>query len=372
MATALTQADLSVPFVPTLAFDPTQKGWEYIKATPPWLGGSMDGPGQVYFSDKRLFIAYPYLAVRPDVLLDAKIGEDWRTTKRSILRDRQAALPEGAYLACLLFEGKCEFEYAEPVNGRHAPLWYRTWNGKRDAYIAWLNQGGAPFQAALHNRHDEKARQIVMRVYSAQIGRGAIYAREPRLDAEGKVNAIHETLVSIRFRIVEAGTGDVLNVQMARRTARVAPEDSPSTIADGIDDVKDRRAAERAIDGFRRSCTPYREDFERRRAVLANQIAGLKRDRERPRAERFETIVARTTWEESLRHVKEPWQLAAVVEEHCDERFDAMQDVTARDTLLRDPEFSRLRRMIGRFECADERRQKLLQMAADIGFLPTP
>ena len=243
-------------------------------------------------------------------------------------------------------------------------LWYRAVEGAYDAYTAWLNAGAVPFSRAVWTlRSTQRNARILRRIYSARAGMGASFARRPLISEFGVITGYEETLLIVRFKIRRTDEREVLEVSVSRRTARVGLQERRIPSPNVFDQADRRnlwlaRTIQPAIQGFIETAVLHRPDFEQRRNLFQGQLRQMKLFGAafRERIDRLDD------WQDALRLVQEPWQLALVVEAYCGEAFCAHAGIM-------DPEPQRVSRMLHQFTCGPRQREDLLTMAQVYGLI---
>ncbi len=262
--------------------------------------------------------------------------------------------PEGSYNVALLVEGRRRYFRSQRYTRKHPKWTYRLCDGEFDCCTVWgrndvdhLNGGIAVDDST--------------RIYAARSARGVIYTRRTLFDNSGQPSGFHTGFALVEFSILDrdATKDDMLRVLITSRTA--ISDNSEQARDPWVDDLDQgwQALVNRARTTFEATCKPVLDEVDEWRRNFIEQSEKLRRMRAMSNsAMTFFDGIRNMDWQEALQLVQEPWQLKAVIDVHCNHRFD---DSPHRD----DTTCSRVGRMLYQFACSDERRAELQGMVRD-------
>lgn len=267
-----------------------------------------------------------------------------------------AAKPEGMYNVALLLEGVRTYRSFSLPRGNKRKWLYRLHTGKRQCSVAFTKEDGSDYEPL--------ARLKPLHISARRSGCAAVYCRSERYDDEGKACGMTVRLILIEFRFRDARSDVEQSFKRTIVASRVAYSHRAGEINEpSISDLSPhwQKVAYRARLIFESFCQPrddealsWTNDFlDQRRAFLQARSAASAGS-----SGSFINQIKAVDWQEALNSVHRPWQLKAVIDTHCNTRFDV--SVHRSDT-----NSSRVGRMLSQHECSDVRRQELRAMVAD-------
>lgn len=269
------------------------------------------------------------------------------------LRDRGVEKPPTAYNVALLIEGPRQFYRYVHQTTKHPKWWYRIAEGRRDCYAAWGRRDVPEFGGG--------ARANECEVYAARSGRGALYARTLFFDNAGQLRNYETRLTCVEFTILDRDSAKdaMLRVQLVSQQHCWSMDASApgEPYLDGLDPVW-CALIERARQGFEQHCKPIPDGVEAWRKMFLEQRAKADADLRAPLNQCFAERIRDIDWQDALRMVEEPWQLAEVIRRHAGSKFDETPNCY-------DANYNRVHRMLTQHDCTDERRAMLQKMVSD-------
>lgn len=259
-----------------------------------------------------------------------------------VLRAKSTPRPNNSFNVALLVEGRRQYFRCQHHTTKHPKWWYKIAEGNKDCFAVW------------DRKDNSEPNGATTRIFAARSGRGVIYAREAEFDNSGKPSGFRTELVRIEFSFFDSNPAkdDMLRVQLSRQTSW----SSEPHISGDLDPVW-IKLIERARSGFERWCKPIQPKVEEWRQFFIGQRE--KAEVDRASSASFSSRVEKMkSWQEALRAVEEPWQLAIVASRH------GRRSEFSSDGVYSIP-YETVPEMIRRHDCSEERRAELMQMIKD-------
>jgi hypothetical protein len=259
--------------------------------------------------------------------------------------------PADAYNVGLMVEGKRRFSRWMRKSNKHPGWWYRLVDGSFDCYAAWGRYDGTSFTPVVDKEGT--------RIFAARSGRGALFFRRARFDNDGQPDGFHCGLMLVEFGIADKDPARQERIKVHVVTARSAVTFNEENPWKEYPDEHWQKLADRAHQGFVDTCKPIDPELDQWRRYFIEQSGKWQMHmRSFNSRATFTDGIRALTWQQALDLVQEAWQLKVVLGVHCNQRFD--ESVHRSDTNC-----SRTWRMLGQYQCSDERRGDLRRMVND-------
>ena len=312
-------ADIYSFLLPVVGFEDRADALRYIDAETAGAG----------FSDQ---IEPLHLPARSYVPTPGARHDDWETNrvfgmpltaKQWVkLRDKNKPKAPGAYNLMLLVEGVRSFYRHVERSSRVPPYMYRISEGMRDCYAAWSGFDGRKLAPIRKNATgvDGEA-QPGQRIFAARSARGVLYSRVANYSSTGDLSGYTLRVVQMEVNVLDrdATKDDMMRVTVTKQVAHSYRADEKPTASTEYMDAAWKALVERAENGFNSWCREEPEDVEEWRKLFFAQKAKANAERE---SGSFRNHVKGMDWQAALGEVQEAWQLAVVVDVHCDSKFD--------------------------------------------------
>lgn len=265
------------------------------------------------------------------------------------LRGKETSKPRGSYNVALLVQGPREFYRDHRRTTKHPKWWHMIADGTKECFTAWGRKNTPDAGSSLITNDST-------RVYAARSGRGVIYARETEFDNLGNPSGFRVELVRVEFTILDRDPAkdDMMRVELFQQTSW----SSEPHISEDLDAVW-HVLIDRARTGFERWCQPVPAEVEKWRQLFVDQHQKRLADSNDYSGDSFANRVSKMDWQDALRAVEEPWQLAIVASYHG-RRPEFSSDGGAYTI-----PYETVPTMIERHDCTEERRDELRQMIRD-------
>jgi hypothetical protein len=341
--------------VPCYGFEQPEEAENYWRSPNFAKENRIFGPGDAFAPIFRGRWAYvPRMSARYGKWLTTElVANEFRNRGSKpiweVLRTKDTPKPSGSYNVVLLVEGRRQFFRCHRQTTKHPKWWYGIADGDKDCFAVWGRKDNPELSGAM-------VVDASTRVYAARSGRGVIYARETEFDNSGKPLGFRTELVRVEFSILDRDPAkdDMLRVQLFQQ---ISWSNEPY-ISDDLDPVW-VALIERARAGFEHWCKPVQPKVEEWRQFFVGQREKAEADRRDYSGASFADRVEKADWQEALRAVKEPWQLAVVASRH------GRRAEFSSDGGVYTIPYETVPEMIRRHDCSEERRAELMQMIAD-------
>ena len=259
--------------------------------------------------------------------------------------------PEGMYNVALLVEGVRSYRSYSLPRGNKNKWLYRMHTASRQCGVAWTKKDGADFEP--------NSALLPLQVSVRRSAAGAVYCRTERYDDEGKVcgMTVRIILLEVGFRDSRPDKDQVFTHSIV--AARVAYSHSAGQFNEP--DFSDLEPLwQKVIARARRIFDTFGQVRDEQAWLWTTNFLEQKRAWHSARSERggFYDQIKAVDWQEALELVRQPWQLKAVVNIHCNARFD--ESVHRSDT-----NGSRVAHMLSQHDCSAERKAELQAMVAN-------
>jgi hypothetical protein len=280
-----------------------------------------------------------------------------------ILRRQLAPKPANAYNVTLLVEGPRQFNHHQNSDP-HPKWWGRLTEGDRDCYTVWNRLDGRPLGSAI-------LRQGANRLYAARAGRGVRYSRISLFHEDGSLKGTLQIYWFVECSVADADPtrDDLLRVRMShtRQTwlhdpQKAEPQNQAEESPDPNLDSRWHDLIARARQGFNKHCHPVPPSMEAWRQLFLDQHREYEVDAAQLVGDQFAYAIHALTWEEALRRVEKPWQLAVVAKWFIDWGLGRQPRPEANGASSIG---ERVNHMVTQHTCTPERRQELQQMVRD-------
>jgi hypothetical protein len=259
--------------------------------------------------------------------------------------------PTGMYNVALLVEGARSYRSYSLPRGNKRKWLYRLHNANRQCSVAWAKQDGSDFEP--------QAPLKALQVSARRSGCGAIYVRNERYDEDGNACGMTVRIILLEFSFRDSRASMNQSFKRTIVASRVAYSHRVGEFVEpDISDLEVRwqKVVSRARLIFDTYCQPRDEQA----LLWTNNFREQRRLFLQDRAQNtgFYNQVKAIDWKEALDSVRQPWQLKAVIDTHCNARFD--------DSVHRsDTNGSRVGRMLSQHDCSEIRLKELRAMVAD-------
>ncbi|CAN5612218.1 hypothetical protein BH11CYA1_BH11CYA1_38790 [soil metagenome] len=262
------------------------------------------------------------------------------------------AQPLGMYNIALLVEGVRSYRSYSLPRGNKGKWLYRLHTANRQCGVAWTKEDGSEFDPL----SAVKPLQLAVR----RSARGAIYCCSERYDEDGNACGMTVRLILLKFGFRDARVEIDQSFTRTIVASRVAYSHRPGEVSEP--DISDLDASWQTVAARARLIfNTYGQPRDEQAVLWTRQFLEQRRafreDRSIGGADSFYNQVKAMDWQEALNLVRKPWQLKAVIDTHCNSRFD--ESVHRSDT-----NGSRVGRMLSQHVCSEGRLGELRAMVS--------